>query len=304
MSWPYRHRPASRRRVSYFLNRPGQTGFDRRRRLVDVVAIQAQAGFQTQGVACAQTGGLDFGLRQQLLGELDGRVSGHRDLEAVFTGIAAAGDETVGAHNLERAAGHEGQLLDAWRQALQRVDGVLPLQSEQRAIRQRHHLAAVGDVCHQVPGVGVLARRVDDDEKIVGPPRNHQIVEDAAGRIGEEGVALLADRKVDHVHRHQRFERGGGAVADQPQLAHVRDIEQRRLLAAMAVLGNDAAGVVDRHLVAGKGHHLCAELDMQVEQRCAVQGRGHDANLPRAVDTTDSTSVEPSCPRCPLYLRD
>ena len=49
--------------------------------------------------------------------------------------------------------------------------------------------------------------------KSVLAPRDHQVVEDAAGGIGEEGVALPARRQADDVDRHQRLERRRGVVA-------------------------------------------------------------------------------------------
>jgi hypothetical protein len=45
------------------------------------------------------------------------------------------------------------------------------------------------------------------------------------------------------------------SVADQAQLAHVRHVEQRGLVAAVPVLGEDAGGVLHRHRIAGEGHH-------------------------------------------------
>jgi hypothetical protein len=88
-------------------------------------------------------------------------------------------------------------------------------------------------------------------------------------RVREQRVALLADRQVDHVHRHQRLERLGRIVADQAKLAHVRDIEQRRRLAAVPMFLQDAGGVRHRHLVAGELDHLGAELEVERVQRCA-----------------------------------
>jgi hypothetical protein len=104
---------------------------------------------------------------------------------------------------------------------------------------------------------------------------DHQIVEDAAVLVREERVALLADGEVDDVHRHERFECLGGIGTDHAQLAHVRDVEQRRGLAAVSVLFQDALGVGHRHLVAGELHHLGAELQMERVQRRAEKGLVH-----------------------------
>ena len=137
-----------------------------------------------------------------------------------------------------------------------------------------------GDRRAQVGDVVVLAGGVDDQEQVVGAPRHHQVVEDAAGVVGEEGVALLALGQADDVDRHQRLERRRRVVADQAQLAHVRDVEQRRRLAALAVLGEDARRVRDRHVVAGERHHLRAELDVQRMQRRLRAARRSDRGRP------------------------
>ena len=79
--------------------------------------------------------------------------------------------------------------------------------------------------------VGRLARRIDHQHQMVALVRHHQVVEHAAGGVGEQRVALPARGKAEHVAGHQRFERARcvldttGARA-QRDLAHMRDIEQ------------------------------------------------------------------------------
>jgi hypothetical protein len=176
----------------------------------------------------------------------------------------------------ELPAGHERELGHAVVQPGQGRRGLRALQREQSAVGQRLHVAAVADVRDQVLDVGVLARRVHDQEQVGLAPRDHQVVEDAAVGVGEEGVSLLAGDQVDDIDRHERFERARGVVADQAQLAHVRHVEQCCRLAAVLVLGNDAAGVVDRHLVAGELDHLGAEFEVQrVERGLQEFGCGH-----------------------------
>ena len=159
-----------------------------------------------------------------------------------------------------------------------------PLQCQQRTFGHGHHLAAVADVGLQVLHVGVLAAGVHHQEDVAeGGARgcvgahHHQVVEQAAAGVGEKRVALLADAQVDHVHRHQAFQRGGGVGAHQAHLAHVRDIEQRRRLAALLVLGHQAAGVLHRHGIAGKGHHAGAQALVQRVQGGLEQGAAQRA---------------------------
>jgi hypothetical protein len=270
---------------AHLLNRPGQRGLDRGGGGVDVMAVEAQAGFQAEGVAGAQAGGLHFGLGQQGTGQGHGLVLVDRDLEAVLAGVARARDEAVGTGQLEAAAGHEGELADAGVQAAERRHGLGALQGQQRALGHGNDLAEAADAGLQVGGVGVLATGVHHHEQVaeagaVGGLRagDHQVVLQAAGVIGEQGVALLAGRQVDDVHRHQGFQGGGGIFAHQAQLAHVGDVEQGGGLAALAVLGHQAGRVLHRHGVAGERHHAGAQLKVQCVQGRVEQGglgRGH-----------------------------
>ena len=46
-----------------------------------------------------------------------------------------------------------------------------------------------------------------------------------------------------------------GSAPAQPQLAHMRNIEQPGLGAGVQMLGEDAGRVLHRHLIAGERHH-------------------------------------------------
>jgi len=83
--------------ATHLLHCPGQPGFDGGSVLVDIVSVQAQAGFQPQRIARAQARGPDIGLCQQLASQRFGRSRGHRNFETVFTGVAGARDEAVRA---------------------------------------------------------------------------------------------------------------------------------------------------------------------------------------------------------------
>jgi hypothetical protein len=98
----------------------------------------------------------------------------------------------------------------------------------------------------------------------------------AAFTTTKRTFSLLAGREVHDVHGHQGFQRAGGVVAGDAQLAHVGDVEERRRFPALPVFGNDAARVVDRHVVAGERHHLGAQFHMQGMQGGLQQiGSGH-----------------------------
>ena len=128
---------------------------------------------------------------------------------------------------------------------------------------------------HEMGEIGLLARGVDDEHQHavldgIARARHHQVVENAAILVGELGIALPPGREADDVGSHQRLERARGGLVvgpDQERLAHVRDVEQAGRAAGMGVLGNDAVGILDRHVVAGERHHAGAARDMQRVQR-------------------------------------
>ena len=59
----------------------------------------------------------------------------------------------------------------------------------------------------------------------------------------------------------------------QPDLAHVRDVEQTRLRPGVEVLGDDPGRVLHRHLIAGERHHPGATGEVELVKRCVPQGR-------------------------------
>src|SRR5215469_681678 len=82
--------------------------------------------------------------------------------------------------------------------------------------------------------------------------------------------------------------------ARQPNLPHMRDVEEPCLRPGMKVLAEDAGGVLDRRLVAGKRHHPRAELAVEsvkrrpLERRCRRLDKGH----PRTSDRADANAPE------------
>lgn len=72
-------------------DKPREARFDGGRRLVDVAAVEAEAGLEAQRVPRPQTGQLDTFVRlaEQRLGDGDRLVGRNRDLDAVFACTAA-----------------------------------------------------------------------------------------------------------------------------------------------------------------------------------------------------------------------
>ena len=129
-----------------------------------------------------------------------------------------------------------------------------------------------------------LAGGVHHQEDMAVEPRRHQVVADAAVIGGELGIAHPAEAEAGDVARHQGFERRRGIRPGDPCLAHMRDVEQPRMGAGMQMLALDAHGILDRHQIAGKGHHLAALRQMQIVKR-GLQKIGGGTALGRLVRT-------------------
>ena len=71
-------------------------------------------------------------------------------------------------------------------------DGLRPLQRQKPAGEHRLDLAGRGEVLLHMREVGVLAGGVEHHQQVIARAGDHQIVEDAAGIVGELRVALLA----------------------------------------------------------------------------------------------------------------
>jgi hypothetical protein len=70
---------------------------------------------------------------------------------------------------------------------------------------------------------------------------DHEVVEDAARVIREKRIALAPNVRLLR-STDERFERAVRITAVQARLPHVRYIEEARLRARVAMLGEDAAG--------------------------------------------------------------
>ena len=127
--------------------------------------------------------------------------------------------------------------------------------------------------------IGLAIAGIDHHADLVAEVDHHQVVLDAALRVQQQRVALLAERPVVEVDRQRGLERGaqGGRLAvarRDAQLAHVRDIEEPGLAAGVQVLGLQAGRVLDRHVPAGECAHARAQAAVQGVERNARRGGG------------------------------
>src|SRR5690606_26978197 len=116
------------------LDCPSHIGLDRRGGLVEIVAVEAETGFQAQRIARAEAGRRHFRLRQQAARQRLGPARRHGYLVAVLAGVAGAADQAVDAVERDRLAVHEAELLHAGREARQRRRRTGALQRDQRAV--------------------------------------------------------------------------------------------------------------------------------------------------------------------------
>src|SRR3954452_9934416 len=78
-------------------DRPAEARLVHGRALVHVLAVEVQAGFETQYVARADSPRLHLPWREQRAREALGVLRGHRDLVAVLAGIPGSRYEAFGA---------------------------------------------------------------------------------------------------------------------------------------------------------------------------------------------------------------
>src|SRR5262245_7307370 len=109
---------------------------------------------------------------------------------------------------------------------------------------------------------------------MIATVRDHQIVEDAAARVGEQRISLPSFAEAEQVDRQQSLERTCGVLAvvrADGDLPHVRHIEETRRRTGVEMLLEDAVREIDRHLVSRERREASTELDVQVMKRGPLQ---------------------------------
>ena len=122
--------------------------------------------------------------------------------------------------------------------------------------------------------VCIPAACIDDKEEMIASVDDHQIIEDAAARIGEQRISLPPFIEAQQVDRRQSLERTCGvlaAVRADGELTHVRDIEETRRSTGVEMLLEDAVREIDRHLVSCERGEASTQLDVQVMKRGPLQ---------------------------------
>ena len=151
---------------------------------------------------------------------------------------------------VESARPHVGELRLMRRH---RGGGFRALNRHQRAIVQPFELGFAFQVGGDLGEVAVLAGGVDHDEQaVVVGLAGHQVVEHAA--IGRQQQRIARARFQALVVAGDQFLEHPERISSRNWLAHVRHVEQPRVLARPAVLRQHAV-VLHRHVVAGEPDH-------------------------------------------------
>ena len=257
---------------------PVERRLDRRCLLRQIVAVQAQTGFQPQTVPRAEPDQLHRRVIQEPLGQGSGHRGRNRDFKAILARIAGAGDEAGLAADGKYVRVHEAHGGDHRHHGRQRRASSGSLNRQQCALRQGLDAALIGQMLPKVQGIGRGAGGIHHEVEMRAQVRDHQVVADAACLGREEAVALAARSQRRKVHGHQRLERQGGianfpGARAQDDLAHVRDVEESGGVAGVAVFAQDAEFIVNGHRPAGEWFHSRAAGEVKIMQWQLPQGR-------------------------------
>ena len=256
------------------LDRPLQPRFHRSGVRIEIATVEAQARFQAQAVARTEPDRRHLRIFENFSREGFGVPCGNTDLEAVLSRVARPKDDAIRADDRQCAHIHKAHRRDIGAQSRQHRLGERSLQREQGSIIQTFDDAAVGKRVAQVRFVRILAAGIDHKEEMIAPVRDHQVVEDAAARVGEQRISLSPFVEAQQIDRHQGLECACGALAAlraDSELTHVRHIEEPCCGAGVEMLLEDAVRKIDRHLVACEGREARAELNVKVMKRGSLQ---------------------------------
>ena len=181
-------------------DRPGETRLDRRRRRVDVVAVETEPGFEPQRIPRAEADRLDFRLGEEGAGDAFRAIRADRDFKAVLAGIAGA--RNVAGEPVEPRCRrlHEGE-ADALRtMPRQNFGGARPLQGEERPVIGPQQPDIGGKPGLDMGEIRCLRGGIDDqheDAVLAGidRSRHHEVVENRA--VGGKQLAVALPSRLE-----------------------------------------------------------------------------------------------------------
>ena len=252
-----------------------------------LVAVERQAGLETQRVAGAETDGHgargdecvpegrpELRRHEQLEADRLARVAGAADASldgercaAFRIGHAQRRDAELVAERLGQGAGLDETGED--------VPGLLALQGQHRDLAGlvgELHVGEPGEVVVEVLPVLDPVGGIDHEEV-----RRHVeavevgIVHGAARGSGHDGVLRLQRVERLGVVGEHVLEKGHGAGAAKDEASHVADVEEAGSAACREVLVDDARRVLDRHVPAAEVDHAGAERHVTVVEGSALE---------------------------------
>lgn len=146
------------------------------------------------------------------------------------------------------------------------------MQRQQGPICEMVDPDVIGQMFPQMGDIVPFHRAIDDQKQAHGRPRDHQIIQNAACVLQQQGITLPPLGQRCEIRRGQRLQRRIGTIPGDHQLAHMRHIEQTRLRAGPQMFGNNAFKL-QGHVIARKGHHPCTTGAMPGIQRESVWRR-------------------------------
>mmetsp|Transcript_5459 Transcript_5459/g.8982 ORF Transcript_5459/g.8982 Transcript_5459/m.8982 type:complete len:307 (+) Transcript_5459:363-1283(+) len=257
---------------------PAQDSLDWSCGFVQVVAVQAETGLETEGITGTQTSGEDRGVIQEFGSDGDSRCSRHGNFKAVLASISASSN-TTSIHTIQCGLGscHEGhvfQIKASRKDFGDRGSSTGSLKSQQlHRVLQVFHRDIPSERCHlffKVFHVTKLGGTIDYHVHIVSFLGNDGIIQNATIFVCDQTQTSLTRCQAVNIAQDDAFQECHTVLAVPFNLPHVTNIKQRRLslrttpqmfLHDTTIL---AALVQDRKFISRKGNHVTSEFLVQI----------------------------------------
>ena len=269
------------------VDREGHIDFEGVDVFAELVPVERHRCFETEGVACAESGAFERRIGCVGVGVLRDEfhrhvhhLRGQDDLDAVFPGVPGAGDDEL----------HDHEIFDGEAEAFERRDLFGEVREEFHDLRtlDRDHRGLHGAVFEfadeitpdgfEVVGDFLAVGSVDDKHKLVFTHAvDEGVVLHAAGLVADQRVSALPFLHVLDAPRAGAFEQAAGVAPFESEAPHVGDVEHAAAGADLVVLIDDGAGavlpfVVEGHVPPGEVDHLAAVVDVVLMERCLEHG--------------------------------
>ena len=100
--------------------------------------------------------------------------------------------------------------------------------------------------------------------KIITDLGDHRVIDGASALIGEDRESPSARFETGDIGDHKTLEEGDAVLAHEAEAAHMGDVEEAAIFAAVDGGVHDGILVLDGHAPSGEGDHLAAIFNMEV----------------------------------------